>query len=67
MEALRVQGSRMGLKINLKNTKSLRLGISEGEEVMLGNKKIDPVDSFAYLGGIHSKDGGCSEIVYGLY
>ena len=29
---------------------SLRLGINEGDEVMLGNKKIDQVDSFAYLG-----------------
>ena len=36
---------------------------SEGEEVMLGNKKIDQVDSFTYLGGTISKDGRYSEDV----
>jgi hypothetical protein len=31
LEVLRVQGTRIGLKINDKKTKSLRLGISEDE------------------------------------
>ena len=31
LEVLRVQGARLGLKINIKKTKSLRLGISEDE------------------------------------
>ena len=30
---------------------------------MQGNKKIDQVDSFTYLGVIIDKDGGCSEDV----
>ena len=30
LEVLRVQGEKMGLKINAKKTKSLRLGISKG-------------------------------------
>ena len=51
------------MKINVKKTKSLRLGISEDEKVMLGNEKIDQVDSFTYLDSIISKDGGCSEDV----
>ena len=38
---LRVQGAKIGLKINVKKTKSLRLGISEDEQVTLGNEKID--------------------------
>ena len=46
------------LEISLKN---FRLGISEDEKVMLGNKKIDPVDSFTYLGSIISKDSGNAE------
>jgi hypothetical protein len=37
IEVLRVKGARIGLKINVKYTKSLRPGISEGEEVKLGN------------------------------
>ena len=40
-EVLRVQGAKIGLKINIKKTKSLRLGISEDEKVTLGNEKID--------------------------
>ena len=39
LEVLRVQGTRIGLKINVKKTKSLRLGISEDEKVTLGNEK----------------------------
>ena len=38
LEVLRVQGAKIGLKVNVKNTKSLRLGISEDEKVTLGNK-----------------------------
>ena len=30
---------------------------------MLGNEKIDQVDSFTYLGSIINKDGGSSEDV----
>ena len=40
MEVLRVQGARMGLKINLKEAKSLRLGMSEDEKVMLVSEKL---------------------------
>ena len=53
----------MGLKINMKKTKSLRLGISGDEKVTLGNEKIDQVGSFTYVGSIISKDGGNSEDV----
>ena len=63
LEVLRVQGAKIGLKINVKKTKSLRLGISEDEQVTLGNEKIDQVGSFTYLGSIISKDGGSSEDV----
>ena len=51
------------MKINVKKTKSLRLGTSEDEQVTLGNEKIDQVGSFSYLGSIISKDGGSSEDV----
>ena len=57
----RVQGYKVGLKIDVKQTKSLRLGISEEEKVKQGNEKIDQVDSFSYLGNIISKDSGSSE------
>ena len=46
----RVHGARIGLKINVKETKLLKLWISEDEKVTLGNEKIDQVDGLAYLG-----------------
>ena len=63
LEVLRVQSAKIGLKINVKKTKSLRLGTSEYEKVTLGNEKIDQVGSSTYLGSIISKDGGSSEDV----
>ncbi|XP_065583816.1 monocarboxylate transporter 12-B-like, partial [Artemia franciscana] len=44
-----IDNSKIGLKINVKKTSSLRLGISEDAKVTLGNEKIDQVDSFTYL------------------
>ena len=63
LKVLRVQGARIGLKIIVRKTKSLRLGISEDEKVTLGNKKIDQVGDFTYFVCIISKDGGSSEDV----
>ena len=63
LEVLRIQGARIGLKINVKKTKSLRLGISEDEKVTLGNENTDQVGSFTYLGSIISKDNESSEDV----
>ena len=48
LEALRVQGARIGLKINVKKTKSLWLRISEDEKLTLGKEKTNHVDSFIY-------------------
>ena len=61
LEVMRVQGARIGLKIYVRKTKSLTLGISEDEKVTLDNEKNDQVDSFTCLGSIISKDGGSSE------
>ena len=41
LEVLQVQGARICLKINVKKTKSLMLGISEDEKVTIDNEKID--------------------------
>jgi hypothetical protein len=40
---------QIGLKINVKKNKLLRLGLSESEKMMLGNKKIVHLYSFAFL------------------
>ena len=41
LEVLRVQGARIGLKINVKKTKSL----SEYEKVAFGTEKIDQLSA----------------------
>ena len=51
------------MPINVKKTKSLRLGIREDEKVTSSNEKIDQVGSFTYLDSIIVKDGGSSEDV----
>ena len=61
LEVLRVQGARIGLKINVKKTKSLRLGINEDEKVTLSNEKIYQLGNFTYLGSLIGKDVGSSE------
>ena len=52
----------MGGKLLLKGATGvflgLKIGISEGEEVMLGNEKIDEVDSFTYLDRNNNKTVG---------
>ena len=63
LEGLRVQGARMGLKINVKKTIFLIMGISEGEEVILSSQKIDQVDTFTRLSRIISKEGGVGQEV----
>ena len=63
LKFLRVQGAIRSLIIDVKKTKSLRLGISKDGKGTLGSEKIDQVDSFTYLGSIISKDGGSSENV----
>ena len=60
---MQVQGARMEWKIYVKKTNSLRVRISEGEEVMLGNEKIDQIDSFTCLGSITNKNGWYSQNV----
>ena len=63
LEVLRAQGAKIVVKIYVKKTKSLRLGISEDEKFTLDNEMIDKVDSSTYFGSITSKDGRSSEDV----
>ena len=49
---------RVGLKINEKKTKILRLNNRNMEPVKLEGKDIEDVDEFTYLGAIVNKEGG---------
>ena len=58
LEVLRVLDAKIGLKINVKETESLRLGVREDGKVKLGTEMIGRVDSFTFLVSIISNDGG---------
>ena len=49
LEALQAQSARTLLKIMVKKTKSLGLGIIADEKVKLGCEKIDQVESFTLI------------------
>jgi hypothetical protein len=42
----------------VKKTKALRVNTSKTEQFMLRGESIEDVDSFVYLGGKVTKDGG---------
>ena len=52
LEVLRVHGASIGLKINVKKIKSLRLELVKMNRRRLDDKKIDRMNSFTYLGNI---------------
>ena len=49
IEVFGIQSARTGLKIIVKKTKSLKLGIREEEMEILGYEKINQVGSLMYL------------------
>ena len=54
---------KVGLTINIKKTKALRVNTNKTEPFMLGGESIEDVDSFVYLGSKVTKDGGALQDV----
>ena len=54
-KALKVQGAKVGLKINATKTKLMRIGTKHGDGVLVAGGRIEQVDEFTYLGSIVSK------------
>lgn len=61
VEVLRKQGSQIGLKINVKKTKVMKLGEQSQAELVIENEKVEEVGKFIYLGSVISNDGSCKE------
>jgi hypothetical protein len=57
------EAGKVGLAINVKKTKALRVNTSKTEPFMLGGESIQDVDSFVYLGSKVAKDGGAAQDV----
>ena len=60
-QSLHENAIRVGLKINIKKTKVMRLNSNIREQVQIDGKTIDDVDTFTYLGGVVTSKGGCDE------
>ena len=59
--ALQTTASRIGLKINTEKTKVMRNNTSRRKQIRLGNKEIEDVTSFTYLGSIVDTNGGTDQ------
>lgn len=57
------EAGKVGLAINIKKTKALRVNTTKKEPFMLGNESIEDVESFVYLGSKVTKDGGTTQDV----
>ena len=61
MAALRSASARVGLKINTRKTREMRIQVRDGNPLHIGNKDIQRVDNFTYLGSMVSVTGGTEE------
>ena len=52
---------KIGLKVNAKKTKVMRINNKAEEEVHLQGQDLEDVDDFTYLGSVVSKDGGADK------
>jgi hypothetical protein len=57
------EAGKVGLAINLKKTKALRVNTNKTEPFMLGDESIEDVESFVYLGSKVTKDGETTQDV----
>lgn len=55
-----LNAAKVGLKINIRKTKSMRLNTNNEQPFKLLDKPLDDVESFCYLGSIIDKSGGSS-------
>ena len=61
MAALQSASARVGLKINTRKTREMRIQVRDGNPLHIGNEDIQRVDNFTYLGSMVSVTGGTEE------
>jgi len=61
MDKLNVTAENVGMKINIKNTKTLKVSRNVGEEIniMINGSRIEQIKSLKYLGSTMTEDGRC--------
>ena len=63
IENLNKEGSKLGLKINERKTKEMRLNTTNEEEITVNGHTLERVEQFQYLGSLITKQGGTEEDV----
>lgn len=58
LRALDLQANKVGLKINLKKTKEMRVNTANAEPLHLQDKDLEKTETFCYLGSIVTQQGG---------
>jgi hypothetical protein len=58
LERLQHNAHKIGLRINIKKTKLMRIGTQNTQPLTLNGVNIDDVEEFCYLGAIVTKTGG---------
>ncbi|XP_073811842.1 uncharacterized protein [Musca autumnalis] len=55
--------SAVGLRLNIKKTKLMRINTSTSATLNIEGEQIEEVDKFCYLGSMLSKNGGSEEVI----
>jgi hypothetical protein len=58
---LQEEAKLAGLNINVNETKEMRINTQTEEKQSIGNKEIEQVENFIYLGSIVTQDGGTDQ------
>ena len=61
VEKLQEFGGQVGLTINIKKTKEMRIGVGGQEALELNGEAVERVSEFTYLGSVISETGGTDE------
>ena len=59
------RAKKVGLKVNVKKTKLLKVNCNDNREVRVGGDALEVVGDFCYLGGTLTEQGGTSEDIAG--
>ena len=52
------EAAKLGLKINIKKTKTMKINIDSNQKVNIGNEELEEVNAFTYLGSEMTTEGG---------
>ncbi|KAI5716778.1 hypothetical protein M8J76_012324 [Diaphorina citri] len=62
LEELAREGRKVGLEVNINKTKIMSVNVRERDVLRIGDKEIEEVDEFVYLGSLISKNDEWNEI-----